>query len=97
MPRDPDPAETGRSKFLPRTPRRYAPQFAALGAAPPSSRAVDATYALLQQLLPGVEMDPTRLEMGRTYEQVDAGEVNRARGAAATPREAALAARALRS
>ena len=45
------------------------------------------------QFLPGEEQDATKLEMGRTYEQVDRGEVApRARGAAPTAREADLAA-----
>ena len=46
----------------------------------------------MQQLLPGVEQDPTRLEMGRKYEEVDSGAVDRERGAAATDREKAVAA-----
>jgi uncharacterized protein YbjT (DUF2867 family) len=50
-----------------------------------------ATYKLLQQLLPGEEQDATKLEMGRTYEQVDSGEVARERGAAPTEREKNLA------
>ena len=57
----------------------------------PSRRATAATYALVQQLLPGVEQDPTRLEMGRRYEEVDSGAVDRERGAAATDREKAVA------
>ena len=53
---------------------------------------VEASYKLLQQLLPGEEQDATKLEMGRTYEQVDRGEVDaRERGAAATEREKAMA------
>lgn len=36
--------------------------------------------------------DATKLEMGRTYEMVDSGEVARQRGAAATQREKDLAA-----
>ena len=51
----------------------------------------DATYALVQQLLPGTEQDPTRLEMGRKYEEVDSGAVDRERGAAPTDREQAVA------
>ena len=50
------------------------------------------------QLLPGEEQDATKLEMGRTYEQVDAGAAGeeggvapRERGAAPTERELALA------
>lgn len=54
--------------------------------------AVSATYAALQQLLPGEEQDATKLEMGRTYEQLDAGSVvPRERGAAPTQREQAMA------
>jgi len=56
--------------------------------------AVEATYSAMQQLLPGEEQDATKLEMGRTYEQVDSGEVKaRQRGAAPTPREMELASR----
>merc|ERR1719163_2255721 len=58
---------------------------------------VTAAYELLQQLLPGEAQDATRLEMGRTYEQVDAGEVSRERGAAPTAREQAIASAALES
>lgn len=36
--------------------------------------------------------DPTKLEMGKKYEQVDSGEVNRKKGAAPTTREKRLAA-----
>lgn len=58
--------------------------------------AVDAAYAVLQQLLPGEQQDATKLEMGRTYEQVDQGVVTpRERGAAPTDREKALASNAL--
>lgn len=54
--------------------------------------AVYKAYQLMQQLLPGEEQDATRLEMGRTYEQVDSGEVQgRARGAGPTEREIAIA------
>ena len=54
--------------------------------------AVTATYGVLQQMLPGEEQDATKLEMGRTYEQVDAGAVAaRERGAAPTERELQLA------
>ena len=67
--------------------RARAPREAA-----PARRATAATYALVQQLLPGVEQDPTRLEMGRKYEEVDSGAVDRERGAAATDREKAVAA-----
>jgi len=49
-------------------------------------------YMLMQQLLPGENQDATRLEMGRTYEQVDSGDVQaRTRGAAPTEREIELA------
>ena len=52
-----------------------------------------ASYQLMQQLLPGEAQDATKLEMGRSYEQVDDGSVAaRERGAAATERETALAA-----
>ena len=45
------------------------------------------------RLLPGEEQDATKLEMGRTYEQLDSGEVTaRERGAAPTERELSLAA-----
>ena len=54
-----------------------------------------ASYQLMQQLLPGEAQDATKLEMGRTYEQVDSGEVSRERGAAPTERERALAASAV--
>lgn len=50
------------------------------------------SYRLMQQLLPGENQDATRLEMGRTYEQVDSGEVaSRVRGAAPTEREREIA------
>lgn len=55
------------------------------------SEGVYASFQLMQQLLPGEEQDATRLEMGKTYEQVDRGEVDRARGAAPTEREQELA------
>ena len=49
-----------------------------------------------QQLLPGTSQDPTKLEMGRKYEEVDAGAVApREPGAPATDREKAVAAGAL--
>ena len=57
-----------------------------------SEEAVTATYSALQQCLPGEEQDATKLEMGRSYEQVDAGVVARERGAAPTQRERDLAA-----
>eukprot|EP00747_Dinoflagellata_sp_TGD_P221850 gnl/TRDRNA2_/TRDRNA2_93626_c0_seq1.p1 gnl/TRDRNA2_/TRDRNA2_93626_c0~~gnl/TRDRNA2_/TRDRNA2_93626_c0_seq1.p1 ORF type:complete len:493 (+),score=89.05 gnl/TRDRNA2_/TRDRNA2_93626_c0_seq1:59-1537(+) len=53
---------------------------------------VEATHRIMQQLLPGEEQDATKLEMGRTYEQVDRGEVARTPGAAPTEREKKLAA-----
>ena len=47
---------------------------------------------MLQQLLPGEAQDATALEMGRTYEQVDKGEVQaREARAEATDREKKLA------
>jgi len=66
-------------------------------AGPPPEARVYASYELLQQLLPGEAQDATRLEMGRTYEQVDRGEVSRERGAAPTEREKAVASAALDS
>ncbi|XRB19559.1 NAD(P)-bd_dom domain-containing protein [Pseudoscourfieldia marina] len=53
---------------------------------------VDANRIAASQLLPGMTQDATKLEMGRTYEQLDRGEVNRESGTEATPRERALAA-----
>ena len=44
----------------------------------------------------GCPQDPTRLEMGRKYEEVDSGEVNRESGAPATEREKIVASGALR-
>ena len=58
---------------------------------PVDEAAVAATYDALQQLLPGEEQDATKLEMGQSYEQVDAGQVARAPGAAPTERELAVA------
>ena len=69
--------------------------FARLSAAPLATRERVASYALLQQLLPGVAQDPTKLEMGRKYEEVDAGLVTRERNAPATEREKAVAGRAV--
>ena len=60
--------------------------LAALTVGRPRSSQVDAAYGLLQQLLPGEKQDATKLEMGRTYEEVDAGEVDRAPGAAPSAR-----------
>lgn len=62
-------------------------------AGPLDDTTVQANFDLLQQLLPGEEQDATKLEMGRTYEQIDRGEVEaRARGAAPTEREKSVAA-----
>jgi len=64
------------------------------GAQPSDSRgelAVAAEYSLLMQLLPGEVQDATRLEMGKTYEQLDKGKVDRKKGAAPTAREVAVA------
>jgi hypothetical protein len=38
---------------------------------------VDASFALLQQLLPGEVQDAAKLAMGQTYEQLDAGKTGR--------------------
>ena len=52
-----------------------------------------AQYALLQQLLPGEIQDPTVLEMGVKYEEVDSGAVAaRKKGSPATAREQGVAA-----
>jgi hypothetical protein len=64
---------------------------------PPSEAAVEASYRVLQQMLPGEQQDATKLEMGRTYEEVDAGKVGRERGAAPTERELSVAQGALTS
>lgn len=49
-------------------------------------------YQLIQQLLQREEQDATRLEMERTYEQVDSGEVQgRVRGAEPTELEIEIA------
>jgi uncharacterized protein YbjT (DUF2867 family) len=63
----------------------------------PSEAAVEAAYRVLQQMLPGEEQYATKLEMGRSYEEVDRGEVARERGAAPTQRERDVAAGALSS
>ena len=55
--------------------------------APPTEAAVEASYRLLQQMLPGEQQDATKLEMGRTYEQVDSGEVAPRSRAATSPTE----------
>lgn len=76
-------------------PRELAPALARLqadAAGPLDEASVDTSYDLLQQLLPGEEQDATRLEMGRTYEEVDSGAVSREPGAPATARERELAA-----
>merc|ERR1712060_701440 len=54
-------------------------------------QAVLSEYLTAQQLLPGAVQDATRLEMGRTYEELDAGKVDRKRGSAATVREKKVA------
>ena len=52
----------------------------------------DEGYALLQQLLPGEEQDAQKLEMGRSYEAVDSGQVGaREPLAEPTAREKAVA------
>ena len=38
---------------------------------------VDATYAIMQQLVPGEQLAPQKLAMGQTYEQLDKGETGR--------------------
>lgn len=55
----------------------------------PGDEAVRATYAVLQQLLPGEKQDAARLAMGQTYEQLDAEETGRlgARGTEEAPIE----------
>lgn len=40
----------------------------------PSEEVVRATYAIMQQLLPGEKQDASQLAMGQTYEQLDKGE-----------------------
>lgn len=40
----------------------------------PSEEAVRATYAIMQQLLPGEKQDAAKLAMGQTYEQLDVDE-----------------------
>ena len=52
---------------------------------------VQGQYLLAAQLLPGEAQDATKLEMGRTYEEVDQGKVSRERGAAPTEREVRVA------
>jgi len=36
-----------------------------------------ATYAMMQQLLPGEKQDASKLAMGQTYEELDKGEMGR--------------------
>lgn len=43
----------------------------------PSEEVVRATYAVLQQLLPGEKQDASQLAMGQTYEQLDKDETGR--------------------
>ena len=49
--------------------------------APPSQAldevSVEAQYNILQQLLPGETLQPNKLAMGQTYEQLDKGETGR--------------------
>ena len=39
--------------------------------------AVESTYQMMQQLLPGERQDSAALAMGQTYEQLDRGETGR--------------------
>ena len=52
-----------------------------------SEAALDATYDLLQQLVPGETLQPNALAMGQTYEQLDRNETGRLgdRGSEVTP------------
>ena len=43
----------------------------------PSEEVVRATYAIMQQMLPGEKQDASQLAMGQTYEQLDKGETGR--------------------
>ncbi len=43
----------------------------------PSEDVVRATYAIMQQLLPGEKQDASQLAMGQTFEQLDKGETGR--------------------
>jgi len=43
----------------------------------PSEEVVRATYAIMQQVLPGEKQDAAQLAMGQTYEQLDKDEVGR--------------------
>ena len=53
----------------------------------PDESALFATYALLQQIVPGTTMRPNELAMGQTYEQLDKGQEGRlgARGTETAP------------
>ena len=95
-----EPAATGKTfEFFtlagypaPRSPAAALERLVPDAAGPIDEAAVDAAYSRLQPCLPGEEQDATKLEMGRTYEQVDAGVVvPRARGAEPTERELSLA------
>jgi uncharacterized protein YbjT (DUF2867 family) len=43
----------------------------------PSDEILDATYAAMQQLLPGEKQDSTKIALGQTYEQMDKNEEGR--------------------
>jgi hypothetical protein len=67
-------------------PASYGPQLARLrrdadldadGDGAAGDAGLDAQYALLQQLVPGERLEPNRLAMGQTYEQLDAGREGR--------------------
>lgn len=71
---------------------RLTPDRASEDPMPLTEEAIAAQYAILQQLLPGEVQDPTALEMGRTYEQLDEGSIDaRAPRAEATAREKNIA------
>ena len=57
------------------------------GGTGPSEDVVRATYALMQQLIPGEKQEPQSLAMGQTYEQLDKEEEGRLgkRGTEAAP------------
>lgn len=65
------------------TPRSLRPVISRLhsdsddGAAPLTEERVEATYHVLQQLLPGETQAANELAMGQTYEQLDKGETGR--------------------
>eukprot|EP00192_Tetraselmis_astigmatica_P012630 CAMPEP_0117657294 /NCGR_PEP_ID=MMETSP0804-20121206/5254_1 /TAXON_ID=1074897 /ORGANISM="Tetraselmis astigmatica, Strain CCMP880" /LENGTH=421 /DNA_ID=CAMNT_0005463739 /DNA_START=162 /DNA_END=1427 /DNA_ORIENTATION=+ len=83
------------SRLLSDDERSAAGEDIGFGAAEPRSPGeqwVSAQYNIMMQLLPGEAQDPTRLEMGRKYEEVDSGTVDRKSGAAPTQREKNLAA-----